>query len=87
VFGAIGADGRVVDDPVVVPGAILSATRGPLQGAHINKSPNTSTAAMAAIIPAPIPPRKNRPTAEGYKRFLDIVSRGLYFRAYVQTLN
>jgi hypothetical protein len=40
---------------------------------------------------------KNRPTAEGFKRhieaqghpplrFLDVVSRGLYFRAYVRTL-
>jgi hypothetical protein len=39
---------------------------------------------------------KNRPTAEGFKRhmeasghaplrFYDVVSRGLYFRAYVRT--
>jgi TRAP-type C4-dicarboxylate transport system permease large subunit len=48
VFGAIGADGRVVDDPTVVPGA---ATRGPLQGAHMNKSPNTTTAAISIILP------------------------------------
>jgi hypothetical protein len=27
VFGAIGADGRVVNEPTVVPGAVLSATR------------------------------------------------------------
>jgi hypothetical protein len=37
VLGAVGADGRAVDEPVVVPGAVLSATRGPLHGAHINK--------------------------------------------------
>jgi hypothetical protein len=41
---------------------------------------------------------KNRPTAEGFKRFMEAqghpplrllsaVSRGLYFRAYVRTLN
>jgi hypothetical protein len=51
VFGAIGAKGRVVDEPTVVPGAVLSATRGPLQGAHINKRPNTTTAAIN-IMPA-----------------------------------
>lgn len=56
VFGAIGAAGRVVDDPTVVPGAELSATRGPLQGAHINRIANTQTAAMAAIIPPLNPP-------------------------------
>jgi hypothetical protein len=51
VFGAIGVAGRVVDDPTVVPGAELSATRGPLQGAHVKRIANIQAAAMAAITP------------------------------------
>jgi hypothetical protein len=31
VFGAIGADGRVVEEPTVVPVPLFSAVRGPLQ--------------------------------------------------------
>jgi hypothetical protein len=55
VFGAIGVDGRVVEEPTVVPVPLFSAVRGPLQGAHINKSAKTAIAAISAIIPAPIP--------------------------------
>lgn len=51
----IGAEGRDVEDPTVVPGAVLSATRGPLQGAHINKTANTATAAISMIHPEPMP--------------------------------
>jgi len=45
VFGAIGADGRAVDDPTVVPGAL--ATLGPFHGAHINKSATTAIPTMS----------------------------------------
>ena len=58
VFGAIGADGRVVEEPTVVPIPLFSAVRGPLHGAHINKSAKTAIAAISAIIPAPIPSRR-----------------------------
>jgi hypothetical protein len=56
--GDAGAAGRVVD-PVVVPGAVLSATRGPLQGAHMNKSAKMKKAAIAAIavVLMPLPRR------------------------------
>jgi hypothetical protein len=60
VFGAIGADGRVVEEPTVVPIPLFSAVRGPLHGAHINKSAKTAIAAISAIIPAPIPSRRVR---------------------------
>lgn len=54
-----GAAGRVVD-PVVVPGAALSATRGPLQGAHMNKSAKMKKAAIAAIAAVLMPlPRRS----------------------------
>jgi hypothetical protein len=43
-----------------VPGAALSATRGPLHGAHMNKSAKTMTAAIAAIA-APLMPLSRRP--------------------------
>jgi len=55
VFGAIGADGRVVEEPTVVPVPLFSAVRGPLHGAHIHKSAKTAIAAISAIIPAPVP--------------------------------
>jgi hypothetical protein len=32
-----------------VPAAAVSATRGPLHGAHMNRSAKTATAAIAAI--------------------------------------
>jgi hypothetical protein len=57
--GDAGAAGRVVD-PVVVPGAVLSATRGPLQGAHMNKSAKMKKAAIAAIAAVLMPlPRRS----------------------------
>ena len=46
--GDAGVAGRVVE-PTVVPGAAVSATRGPLHGAHMNRSAETATAAIAAI--------------------------------------
>jgi hypothetical protein len=60
VSGTIGADGRIVDDPTVVRGAVLSATRGPLQGAHINRTAITAAAAMSPINPPPMPVRSER---------------------------
>jgi hypothetical protein len=45
--GDAGVAGRVVE-PTVVPGAAVSATRGPLHGAHMNRSAKTATAAIAA---------------------------------------
>jgi hypothetical protein len=61
VFGAIGADGRVVEEPTVVPVPLFSAVRGPLQGAHINKSATTAIVAIIAIIPASIPSHRAGP--------------------------
>jgi hypothetical protein len=55
VFGAIGI-GRV-EDPTVEPGAL--ATRGPLQGAHINKTAITAAATMSPIRPPPLPVRRS----------------------------
>jgi hypothetical protein len=51
--GAVGerlADGRVVDEPTVVNGALLSAIRGPLHGAHMNRSAKTTRIARPAIL-------------------------------------
>jgi hypothetical protein len=57
--GDAGAAGRVVD-PVVVPGVVLSATRGPLHGAHMNKSAKMKKAAIAAIAAVLMPlPRRS----------------------------
>jgi hypothetical protein len=52
--GAAGVAGRVVDEPTVVPGAVLSATFGPLHGAHINIA---TIIAIAAMAPRIMPPR------------------------------
>jgi hypothetical protein len=46
--GAVGerlADGRVVDEPTVVNGPLLSAIRGLLHGAHMNRCARTTSKA------------------------------------------
>src|ERR1700754_4106359 len=53
--GAAGVVGRVVDEPTVVRGAVLSATFGPLHGAHIKIATISAIAAMAPRIMPPIP--------------------------------
>jgi hypothetical protein len=60
VSETIGADGRIVDDPTVVLGAVSSATRGPLQGAHIKRTAITAAAAISPISPPPMPVRSVR---------------------------
>jgi hypothetical protein len=55
--GEILADGRVVEVPTVVKG-VVSATRGPLHGAHMNRSANTTRTARPAIIGVLMPPSR-----------------------------
>jgi hypothetical protein len=56
--GDAGVAGGVVE-PVVVPGAVLSATRGPLHGAHMNRTAKMKKAAIAAIAAVLMPlPRR-----------------------------